>query len=317
MSNFFATWQVVSGRLIPLYALVLVGFVLGRTLAIDGPSVARILIYFITPMVMWSATASRGIALSWITLPIIFFTICCTVCLAALALGRKVWGKDSLANLAGFASGNGNSGYFGLPVSLALVGEKALVPAVICSLGFNLYENTLGYFVTARGNHSVRESFRKVTRLPMVYAFLLGCFCNAIGWPGDRFPAVDEVMRNIRGAYSVLGMMMIGLGVASVSGGGFRKAFDFRFNAYCTLFKFGVWPAIGWLWIALDRAYLGWFDEPTRQVIVILTAVPMAANTVAIAAALKLHPEKAAVAVLFSTLVVLGVLPIALMLSGY
>jgi len=317
MTGFASTGQVVFERLFPLYSLVLIGFILGRALAIDAASVAKILIYFITPAVIWSATATQGLTWSWIALPVGFFAICVTVCLLALIAGRKIWGRDSLANLAAFASGNGNSGYFGLPVSLALVGDRALGPAVICSFGFILYENTLGYFVTARGHHSIGDSLRKVARLPAVYAFVIGCACHAVGWPGHRFPAIDELMRNVRGTYSVLGMMMIGLAAAGVSGKAFRQAFDVRFNAFCLAFKFIAWPVIGRIWVLLDRTVFNLFDEPTREVIVILSAIPMAANTVAIAAALNLHPEKAAIAVLVSTIVVLGVLPIALAMSGF
>jgi len=52
---------------------------------------------------------------------------------------------------------------------------------VLCILGFVLYENTLGFYIVARANFSIKESIRKVLKLPTIYAFLLGVLLNIGG----------------------------------------------------------------------------------------------------------------------------------------
>lgn len=45
------------------------------------------------------------------------------------------------------------------------------VEAVLVAMGFSIYINTIGYFLTASGAFSGRESMKKVIKLPVMYAF--------------------------------------------------------------------------------------------------------------------------------------------------
>ena len=56
-------------------------------------------------------------------------------------------------------------------------------------------------------------------------------------------------------------------------------------------------------------------NRETLQVIALMAATPMAANVVIIANNLRVHPEKAASAVMLSTLLAILSIPIALYIS--
>jgi len=45
-----------------------------------------------------------------------------------------------------------------------------------------LFENTLGFYITARGHHTIKEAAIKVAKLPAVYAFVLAVILNLSGW---------------------------------------------------------------------------------------------------------------------------------------
>jgi predicted permease len=62
--------------------------------------------------------------------------------------------------------------------------------------------------------------------------------------------------------------------------------------------------------LSIPHGPLSGFSPLVRQVMVLLSVVPMAANTVAIAADLRVHPEKAAVAVLATTFFALVYIPL-------
>jgi len=47
---------------------------------------------------------------------------------------------------------------------------------IISGFGFTLYESTIGFFVAARGRHTIRESIIRLLKLPTVYAFALHWF---------------------------------------------------------------------------------------------------------------------------------------------
>lgn len=66
------------------------------------------------------------------------------------------------------------------------------------------------------------------------------------------------------------------------------------------------------LWV--DTTYLHFCTPLMHQVMFLLSIVPLAANTVALATELKAEPEKAATSVFFSTLFVLFYIPVMTML---
>ena len=117
---------------------------------------------------------------------------------------------------------------------------------------------------------------------------------------------MSDIMVSFRGAYSVLGMMMIGLGLASIN----RFSIDYLFLGLTFLEKFILWPFIIFLVLVLDNLWLRLYTPAIHKVLVLLSIVPLAANTVAFATELKAEPEKAALAVGLSTLFALFYIPL-------
>jgi malate permease and related proteins len=105
-------------------------------------------------------------------------------------------------------------------------------------------------------------------------------------------------------------MMIIGMGLVGVG----LKNFDISFIGATFFAKFVVWPITIFLIVLLDR-YVGHiFDASVHQVLMLMSIVPLAANTVAIATELRTHPEKAAIAVLLSTIFALFFIPLVVSL---
>jgi malate permease and related proteins len=288
-------------RLLPLYLLVLAGYMAGRYLRVRKDDFAALLIYFLLPVVVFFAILRAKLELQYLVLPLLFWAVCSVICLVSLFLAGPFY-KSPAKNILAMASGNANSGYFGIPVGMALFGEQALSAIVLSSFGFTLYENTVGFYVSARGRHSHSESLSKVLRLPALYAFLAGLLANLAGL---SFDPLTDLSVNIRGAYSVLGMMMIGLAIAEQPG---FKA-DLGFAGFACSMKFVAWPLLVALVLFLDNRYFGVFDHDISQVVFFMATLPIAANTVAIAALLKTEPERAAVTVLIITLIALFAVP--------
>jgi predicted permease len=290
-------------KLIPLYLIIALGFVAGKYLKVSKESLASLLIYIIAPLVVFHGVYTTKLTGGTLLLPVVFFVFACVICLGFYGLG-KIFFADSTKNILAFASGTGNTGYFGLPVGLAIFGPQALGPVVLCTLGTILFENTLGFFITARGEHSAREAFFKLIKLPTLYAFLLALAVNFSGIAlGQGYMDFAQLFR---GAYTVLGMMIIGLGIAGVV----NFEFDFKFISLAFLAKFLVWPLFMLGLIFLDSGVFGLFSPFLHKIMFLISIVPIAANTVAYAALLKTHPQKAAVAVLLSTLFALVYIPI-------
>jgi len=296
-------YLVITYRLLPLYVLVVLGFMAGRYLAVRKESFAAVLIYVLIPAVIFVAVIKARLQIQYASLPILFFVLCSFVCLAALQAAGLLF-QSPLKNILAYASGSGNSGYFGIPVGVALFGESSFSTIVLCSFGFTLYELTLGFYIAARGNYSSWESLRKVIRLPAIYAFALGLICNALGFE-LKGPLLDLGL-NMRAAYSVMGMMMIGLAMSEIK----NFKVDWAFTALACLMKFLFWPLLTLMLLTFDHLWVGFFDFETARVVFFMATVPMAANTTAISSLLRTEPEKAAIAVVVTTFLAVITVPL-------
>lgn len=289
-------------KLIPLYLFILLGFVAGRFLDVKKESVATLVIYLIAPVIFFNGVITTQISLASLSLPLLIFAICCVICLLFFFIGGLFW-KDATKNILGFVSSDGNNGYFGLPVAFILFDKSLIGLYIFAGLGILLYENTLGFFIAARGHHSVKESLMKLLKLPLIYSVILGLFVNL---SGVRFgPIYEDLVTNFKGAYVILGMMIIGLGLAGIR----EYRFDFEFISLSFLAKFLVWPLLVFLIIFIDNNLLQLYDTDIHKVLILLSVIPLAANTVSFATLLKTHPEKVALTVLLSTLFALFYIP--------
>ncbi|EKD29404.1 MAG: hypothetical protein ACD_78C00422G0007 [uncultured bacterium (gcode 4)] len=295
-------------KLIPLYLIIALGFVGAKKLGAQKETIARLLIYIITPVIVFYGAYTVDITPENLSLPFIFYVLASFSSLIFLMIGNYVFRADSTKNILAFSAGVGNTGYFWLPVVSAVLWDKAFSVAVIAMLGFIVYENSLGFFIAAKGNHSTKESLFRVIKLPSLYTFFIGLLLNFFKFPA--FEIISTTATHFKWAYTILGMMMVGMGLASTN----IRQFDYKFTWLAFLAKFIFWPSIVLCIITLDRYYMHFYTPLIYNIFLIMAIVPMAANTVSIATELKIHPEKASLAVFASTIFGLFYIPIIISL---
>lgn len=290
-------------KLLPLYITVGLGWIAGRFLQASGSHIAGMMLYIVTPSVVFSGVMNAPLSASVILLPFVVFSFCSVVGLAHLAIARG-WLNNASANIIPLSVGTGNTGYFGIPVALLLFGEQGLSIYIVCLLGTTLYENSVGFYLAARGRFGVRDCLLKVARLPSIYAFCLAVVLNLSGIdiPSVLIPLFD----NLRGAYSILGMMIIGMSILSFRG----LAGDLRFTALAFFGKFVSWPLLALAFWWLDSQWLHIYNLAVYQAIFLISITPIAANTVIIATLLDTEPQQAAGTTLLSTVFALIYIPL-------
>ena len=166
-----------------------------------------------------------------------------------------------------------------------------------------LAEITTGYYIGARGNHSVRDSLIKLLKLPALHAIWLALLWNAADM---TLPAIAvEWWEKFTGAWVIIGMMLIGVALGKVET--FRV--DFKLIGWLSVVKFILWPAAAIGLVMFDIAFLGLLDRPAQIILIVMGTVPLAGNTVAYATQLDILPGEAATAILASTLLALVYIP--------
>jgi predicted permease len=296
----------VGLRLIPLLALVVLGWITGRYLKLTRDAIAPTLIYLLAPLTIFKGVLDAQLNAELLMLPLLYFGLCSAICALAWGLGGRIFPSPS-RNILAYTAGNANSGYFGLPAAVALLGAESFPRAVMISFGFTLFEVTVGFYVTARGHHTVKEALVKLLKLPTIYVVALGAILNLAGFRAEG-PSF-EFLNWIKGTYSTLGMMLIGIALSQVQN--FRV--DWLFTSFAFALKFLVWPAATALVFYIDKSSgLHFLSLPVKQSMWLVSVLPLAANTVAFASLLKAEPEKCAIAVLLSTLLGMILMSLAL-----
>lgn len=294
-------WVLVF-KMIPLYLIILLGYLAEKKFQINKENIANLLIYILTPAITFLGTYNAGLQWELLSLPLIFCVVCVVLTLLHWPIAKLFW-KDGTENIVAFSAGNGNSGYFGIPVCLALLGPDSLPVAVMIGFGFTLCQDTLGYYIMARHEYTAKKALQKVLRLPPLYAFLAGILCNIFGIQISDI--LLDTMHVLEGGYVPLGMMTIGFGLYGVR----LKDFDLKLTVSTLFTKFIIWPAMIWGIIWIDALYFHLFSDFIAQTMMIISLVPIAANTVVFAEELHDHPEKAALIVIISTVIALFYIP--------
>jgi predicted permease len=294
-------------NLIPLYIIIGLGYLGARYLNVQRQTLANVALYFLVPVVIFGFVAKLELRPEYILVPVISFFLAVLIGLSFLAIGRRVYG-DERANLLSMCTAMGNTGYFGLPVALLLFDARWIGLYMFMLVGITAFEATFGYYIAARGRYTVRESLIKLAKFPTLYATLAGLAANVIlNKTGTHLPELfTTYWTHFKGAYVVLGMMIIGAAIGQ-SG---RLEIAPKFLALVFAGKCVVWPLAVYVLATLDARYLHLFEPTVYQLFYLLAITPPAANIAAFAAQMDLRPEKAATTILIGIVLALVYIPL-------
>ena len=285
----------------------MIGFLAGRYLSIDAKGIGKLIIFIIAPFVIFEAITHSNLSLSTFVLPVIIFLMCSLISFIFYKYGKYLYG-DARANVLSVVASEGNTGYFGIPIALVLFNQNIFGIYILGTLGVTIFENTVVYYLTARGKYTVKESLNRLKKLPAIYAFL---FALIFLYFDLRLPSsMENFVISMQGAYVTLGMMLIGFGISSIK----SFSFDYKFIGLSFLGKFIIWPILMLTLVLTDYYFLQIYTIEIYRAFMLLSIVPIAANTVIFATALDVFPERVSSAVLFSTIFALIYVPIIIVI---
>jgi hypothetical protein len=296
-------FSLVFFKTVSVLLSVIIGFFAGKYSNVERDSIASLLFYFIAPIVFFTIPASTSLTFSALSIALVTFIIASLLCLGAYNFYARYW-QDHNLNILALSAGSANSGYFMLPIAAALFDDYTLSIYMMAVIGLNIYESSLGFYICARSFSSTKESIMQVLKLPTLNCFILGCLFSFAGITIPDF--LDDFIFNMRGAYSILGMIMVGLGLSTLK----TLEIDVKFTLAAFASKFIAFPIAINIFIMFDRFITGWYNENYYNALQLLSTAPLAANIIVIASLQKFHPEKVASTVLLSLLFVLIYMPV-------
>jgi len=288
---------------IPLATLIFAGFLLGRFLTIDLKTVGALAIYCFTPIVGFGGAAQLDITVSILLLPLITFILASLVGMTLFTIGHKFLSDKSLAYLLPVATGSGNTGYFGLPVAIALFGSEVTGIYLLGNLGVVIFESTVGYYFINRGALTTKEAMMRVVKLPLLYALALGLLIATINL--DLPAPALKLWELSKGAYVCVGMMIVGIALGQQS----KFSLSIPLLGFGIIGKFLMWPLLAFAFIYCDTQFLDWLTPMMHNCILLISVAPMAANLAAYAAQNNMKVDQAAGLILVTTIIAVLLLP--------
>ncbi|PCI98706.1 MAG: hypothetical protein COB14_07355 [Alphaproteobacteria bacterium] len=295
----------ILGEMLPLYIMMFLGYLSGKVFKVDTKSIATLTVFVISPVVFMLSVQRMQFSAGAIWAPLVIMFLGIGLSLIVLRITKLYMGSKT-PYLSALMSGTSNWGYFGMPIAFAIFEPEIVALYVLIGFGTHLFENSFGIYFISRGKLSPLESFKNVFKFPVIYSIFIGLGLSYFSY---QLPILDDdFFQYFKGAYVVLGMMIIGLGIANME----RFTFDFKFIATVFAVRFLIWPLIAISYIWFDKNVVTLLGEAFYAPLLLFAIMPMGANNIAFAAKFDMNPGKASVAALISTIFAMLYVPLVL-----
>ena len=294
--------QPILNVAIPIFAVILVGYLAGRWRILGGESTAALnafVSFFALPVLFFGTLARTPVRAVLDPGLIAGFGIVVVATFAAGMLAARLIAGARLAamSLQGIAASWGNVGYMGVPLCIAAFGEAGLPPAMLTVIVTAIVSMVFGVMMieldVAAGHGPLRTFFRaafNVARNPLPLSIALGIGASAVGLP---IPTPVEKWINLLGAAAApCALFAIGLFLSDKS---IRSGLA---EACCaTLIKLLLQPLVA---LAVLPLFVDLGSVPGK-VALLMAALPTAANAFVLARQFDLSVEQSSATILLST----------------
>jgi malate permease and related proteins len=288
--------------LVPIFSVFIVGFLVGKIKKVDIDSLSFVAINVFYPFLVFFTFYKDPITIDFlyifiaITLLLIGIYILIVIMSKVLNYDKK---KKHAMLLAGVFMNGGN---YGIPVVLFTLGEEGFVYAMMVMIIMSVYMNTVGLFIAASGANegiSTKKAFMKTIKMPIIPAIVIGVLFRIMQL---KLPeSVENTISFMADAAIPLIMIVLGIQLSSIV---FRNI-DYKTVGLLVSTRLIISPILA---IAVNQL-LGVNGTLLASVLIIVAAMPTAANTTIFSVNYNVEPELVSSTTLISTVLSLITLP--------
>ena len=280
-----------------LFLLLALGFLaskLGWLSRETRGGISNILLYIVTPCVIVQSFQYPSSAEKWRAMGV-EAAILAAFMLLGLAAGLLVFRKEGGARraTATFGTAMGNVGFMGVPVIGALVGDEGMLYVSVAMAVFNAICWTVGVRVFDKKAFQPKV----LATSPVLYSVAIGLLMFLFQW---RLPAlIDGVTEMVAAVATPLSMMVVGAILAESPAGAILKDRTAVLSAAARLILIPL--------LALGTCTLVGIRGEMRMILVLISGMPSATNTVLLSLVFHGDEELGSRMVVLSTLLYLPV----------
>ncbi len=289
-----ALYEVVT----PAFFAIAVGFFIGKTLKLNIRPVVDLTLYVAVPALVFTSLLEKEIVIAdalkiWTAALAVMLGCGLVAFLVFRALRQRHSGLYVPAMVM-------NTVNLPFPILFLAYGSAALVPATLYYIPNVIMMFSVGIFIMSGGR---RESLREVLKQPVIWAAAIGLILNFTGVsvPKLVFTSLDLVAQMAIPAV----LLVLGHNLSKV------KIASFPTTLLTSFLRVGVGLGIGIL-----MAWALGLTGLDRSVVIIVSAMPAAANASLLATKYDNEAELVSSVVFLTTVASLGIIPLLLHFFG-
>ncbi|NUF27672.1 AEC family transporter [Gilliamella sp. ESL0254] len=296
--------------LFPIFCIFIVGFIAQKALNFDVANLSKMSLYVLSPFLAFKTFYTHNLTTDYLFYICYILGLCFSlvIIISILSMIMKYSTKERCAMI--LSSCFMNNGNYGTPVLLIFFGSVGFDLGVIMMVLQQFVMSTVGIYYAAKGSArrdivSQKDVINKVIRMPVAYGAFLGILFQLCHIPLSK--SIMTSIGMIGDSSIVVIMIILGMQLAKIK----IQQLDYPKLSLSLLTRMIISPLV-----AFCMVYFMPILPIYKQVLIVLAAMPSAANTTLMSVQFDTHPELVSSATLLSTLLSLITLPIVLWLVG-
>jgi predicted permease len=291
---------VFSDNILPVFFLIMLGFLLGKKVKLDPSVLTTLNFYIIVPSFMFVMLTETDFPDN-VGLILVAATLMLVINASLGMVISKVRSFDNVMSRS-FASSLMfyNSGNIGIPLITLFFSDHqnksalgiALAVQISVLLVQNISMNTVGFILANHRSGSLKESIVKVFKMPIIYSIALALCLKYFSFDPQSL-SIWPALVYAKDAMIAIALLTLGIQLASTSLRSLRA----------DVFLSSALRLVGGPIAALIIIWFMRFDGIVAQAFLISSSVPTAVNTALIAIECKTNPEFASQTVMVSTVI--------------
>lgn len=294
-------------NLLPIFAIFVVGYIAQLKLKFDIANLSKMSLYVLLPFLSFNTFYTHPLNIQYL-----YYIIYMLLFISGLILFVSLWAKfrkytENERCALILASCFMNNGNYGTPVIFAFIAAGSDIAVIIMVLQ-QFIMATVGIYYAAKGSElenqlhpSTRDVWMRVLKMPVAYGALLGILFQKLNI--TLMPGIQNSISSIGNSSIVIIMIILGMQLARIK----LDVSDWPKITFALLTRMIFSPLFATLLVLLLP-----LDIVSKQVLIVLAAMPSAANTTLMAVQFNTKPNLVSCSTLISTMLSLITLPIVL-----
>ncbi|OMP66483.1 AEC family transporter [Domibacillus epiphyticus] len=293
---------------LPAFLIFLTGYVGQKCIGFDIKSISMAALYLMSPFLAFRTFYVNALTMEYVY--IIVFCLILSLLLIIVVLLTGFLMRATRQKMAAMILGGVfmNSGNYGAPVVLFAFGAVGFDYAVIIMVFQAFLMNTIGLFAASFGGEeetTLKQSLHRVVRMPVIHGAILGVALQLIN---VHIPStIMDAISLVADASIPTVMLVLGMQLAVIA----TKRVAYRFVNSVTVIRMVVSPLLAVVIVSFMP-----INDLLKEVMILLAAMPAAANTTMFAIQFGTEPDLVSFTTLLTTLLSIITLPLVLFFLG-